>query len=72
MQRNQSNFVEAGSIRRELAGEIERQKAEFESMKKMQIDQVHRQYEIEMTRVSNDNQRLQNELTELRISFEKL
>ena len=29
-------------------------------MKKLQIDQVHRQYEIEITRLNNDNQRLQN------------
>ena len=38
----------------------------------MQLDQVHRQYEIEVTRLSNENQKLQNDLTQIRINFDKL
>jgi hypothetical protein len=29
-------------------------------MKKMQLDQVQRQFEIEITRLTNENQKLQN------------
>ncbi len=29
----------------------------------MQIEQVHRHYEIEITRLNNENQKLLNELT---------
>ena len=38
----------------------------------MQLDQVHRQYEIEVTRINNENQKLQNDLTQIRINFDKL
>ena len=38
----------------------------------MQLDQVHRQYQIEVTRLNNENQKLQNDLTQIRINFDKL
>lgn len=38
----------------------------------MQIDQVHRQYEIEIGRLTNENQKLMNELTEVKINLDRI
>ena len=44
--KNQLNTLDNGGIRRELTAELERQKSELEAMKRMEVDQIRKRFEV--------------------------
>ena len=44
--KNQLNSLDNGGIRRELTAELERQKSELEAMKRMEVDQIRKRFEV--------------------------
>jgi hypothetical protein len=55
LKKNQMSTLDTGGIRRELNGELERQKAEIEVIKRLEIDQMRKKMEIELTKLMGEN-----------------
>lgn len=55
LKKNQTATIDAGGIRRELNSQLERQKSELEAIKRMEVDQIRRKMEIELTRLMSEN-----------------
>jgi hypothetical protein len=51
---------------------LERQKNELDALKRMEVDQIKKKYEIEVTRLSNQNEKLQTDLLNKSIAYENL
>lgn len=49
------NILEGDSSRREAVSRLEKQKIELETLKNIEIDQIKRKYEIDTTRVIQEN-----------------
>lgn len=55
-----------------MVSELERQKAELEAIKRMEVDQIVKKFEIEVSRLTNENQRLQTDLLNRNLAQEGL
>lgn len=67
--KSQNIVISGGGSKRDLMNELERQKSDLEAMKRMEIDQVKKKYELEVTRLTNLAERLQNELAAKKIDY---
>ena len=72
MKKNQLGIIDSGGVRRELTSEIEKQKNELEAIKRMEVDQIRKKCEIEITRLNNLNEKLQTDLLNKEIAFGEL
>ena len=58
LKKNQLSTLDTGGVRREMVNELERQKSELEAIKRMEVDQVTKTLEIEISRLTSQNQKL--------------
>lgn len=72
LKKNQTATLDAGGVRRELNSELERQKSELEAIKRMEVDQIRRKTEIELTKLMSENEKLTTQLQKKTISLENL
>jgi uncharacterized protein (DUF3084 family) len=72
LKKNQTATLDAGGVRRELNLELERQKSELEAIKRMEVDQIRRKTEIELTKLMSENEKLTTQLQNKTISLENL
>ncbi len=72
LKKNQTSTLDTGGIRRELNAELERQKSELEAIKRMEVDQIRKKMEIELTRLMSENEKLQNVVQQKTIGLENL
>ena len=72
LKKNQSQTLESGGVRRELNSELERQKSELEAIKRMEVDQLRRKMEIELTKLMSENEKLNTNLQNKSIAFDNL
>jgi uncharacterized protein (DUF3084 family) len=72
LKKNQTATLDAGGVRRELNSELERQKSELEAIKRMEVDQIRRKTEIELTKLMSENEKLTTQLQNKTISLENL
>ena len=72
LKKNQSATIETGGVRRELNSQLERQKAQLQTIKRMEVDQMRRKMQIELTKLMSQNEKLQNKLIQRTNAFENL
>ena len=72
LKKNQSATIESGGVRRELNSELARQKSQLEAIKRMEVDQMRRKMEVELTKLMSQNEKLANNLQSKTISLENL
>lgn len=55
-----------------MVSELEKQKSQLEAIKKSEVDQVIKKFDIEISRLTSENQRLQTELAQRNVSQQNL
>lgn len=55
-----------------MVNELQRQKSELEAIKRMQVDQITKTFEIEVSKLNNQNQKLQTDLLQKSIALQNL
>jgi hypothetical protein len=60
--KSQMNILEGDGSRREITSQLGKQRIEIETLKNIEMDQFKRTYEIESTRITQENEKLKTDL----------
>lgn len=65
------NILDGDSSKREAVSRLEKQKIQLQTLKNIEVDQVKRKYELDTTRVVQENEKLKNDLVNKTVALER-
>jgi hypothetical protein len=69
--KNQMNILDGDGSRREITSQLGKQRIEIETLRNIEMDQIKRQYEMDTTRITQENEKLKTDLLNKALALEK-
>lgn len=69
--KNQMSILDTDGSRREITSQLNKQRVEIETLRNIEMDQIKRQYEMDTTRITHENEKLKTDLLNKSLALEK-